>query len=197
MRNEVNRRISGFAVLACAFAVVAGCGSDDSSPDDASTLGSSTTATSSSTSATSTSETTATSSEEAGTTAPVNDAPASTAVVAEPTLVQCIYGGGAWTASGLMSDGTYQIHPECAALREQQMAEFPHRCPRTDHYVRDLSECGAPVELPAPTSAVTEPTVPSETVDAPVPTPESGVESGTGGEPAPNETAGEEPAAVP
>ena len=197
MRNEVNRRISGFAVLACAVAVVMGCGSGNGAPTDASPTQTSTDSVSSTTSATSTSETTTTSPEEAVTTAPVNDAPASTAVAAEPTLVQCIYGGGAWTASGLMSDGTYQIHPECAALREQQMAEFPHRCPRTDHYVRDLSECGAPVELPAPTSAVTEPTVPSETVDAPVPTPESGVESGTGGEAAPNETAGEESAAVP
>lgn len=78
---------------------------------------------------------------------PVQQAPASTAA-AGPTFVECVYGGGAWTESALMSDGSFRIHPTCAALRAEQLAKYPYVCPRTDHQVADLSECGPPVRVP-------------------------------------------------
>lgn len=76
----------------------------------------------------------------------MQQAPASTAAVG-PTFVECVYGGGAWTESALMSDGSFRIHPTCAALRAEQLARYPYVCPRTDHHVADLSECGPPMRV--------------------------------------------------
>lgn len=62
-----------------------------------------------------------------------------------PTLVECIFGGGAWTGQGRMSDGGFQPVPECQSLRDQQMAANPYRCPQTDHYVPGPEHCGGSV----------------------------------------------------
>ena len=56
----------------------------------------------------------------------------------------------ATTESGLLSDGSHGYHPQCAALRNEQMARNPYRCPQTDHYVADLSECANPNGIPFP-----------------------------------------------
>lgn len=67
----------------------------------------------------------------------------------EPTFVECIYGGGSWTEQAWFSDGTYGFHPDCKALRDQQVAENPYRCPQTDARVPDPSYC-TPEYLNAP-----------------------------------------------
>lgn len=69
----------------------------------------------------------------------------------EPVFVECLYGGGSWTNQALFSDGQYRFHPECQALRDQQMAKNPYRCPQTDWYVPDPSYCSPtapPVSIP-------------------------------------------------
>lgn len=77
------------------------------------------------------------------------------AAAAVPTVTECIYGGGSWTGTGFMSDGSVGWAAECQQLRDDQLAATPHRCPQTDHYVADLAECGA---APAPENgAVAEP----------------------------------------
>lgn len=70
--------------------------------------------------------------------------------------MECIYGGGAWTENGRMSDGSFQYHPQCAALRSEQLARNPYRCPRTDHYVPDPSQCLGPTEFPSGDQAPVE-----------------------------------------
>lgn len=40
--------------------------------------------------------------------------------------VGCIYGGGAWTNQGRLSDGSFQEHRTCAALRAEQLARYPY-----------------------------------------------------------------------
>lgn len=67
----------------------------------------------------------------------------------EPTFVECIYGGGSWTEQAYFSDGSYGFHPDCKALRDQQVAENPYTCPQTDARVPDLSYC-TPDYLNAP-----------------------------------------------
>lgn len=67
----------------------------------------------------------------------------------EPTFVECIYGGGSWTEQAFFSDGSYGFHPDCKALRDQQIAENPYTCPQTDARVPDPSYC-TPEYLNAP-----------------------------------------------
>ncbi|AGN18561.1 hypothetical protein J433_00605 [Corynebacterium glutamicum MT] len=67
----------------------------------------------------------------------------------EPVFVECIYGGGSWTEQALFSDGSYGFHPDCKALRDQQIAENPYTCPQTDARVPDPSYC-TPEYLNAP-----------------------------------------------
>jgi hypothetical protein len=73
-----------------------------------------------------------------------------------PTLIECIYGGGSWTGQGQMSDGSFQSVPQCQALRDQQMAANPYRCPRTDHYVPGPEHCAAP-HTPPPVETPEQP----------------------------------------
>ncbi len=66
--------------------------------------------------------------------------------VPEPVFVECIYGGGAWTENARFSDGSYGPHPECQALRDQQLAENPYVCQGTDWHVPDPSYCNPALE---------------------------------------------------
>ncbi|QGW25770.1 hypothetical protein GJR88_04211 [Dietzia sp. DQ12-45-1b] len=88
-------------------------------------------------------------------------APAATPAVGGPTLIECIYGGGAWTENGFFTDGSYGYHPQCAALRNEQMAANPYRCPQTDHYVPDLSHCANPNGISVSTEVQNGPSVDS------------------------------------
>lgn len=130
--------------------LVAGCGGEPATdePTSTETTSSSSTRTTTSKSTTTTVERTpeTETAETAATGAPAAATPAS----AGPTLVECVYGGGAWTETGWFSDGSHGYHPQCAALRSEQMAKNPYRCPRTDHYVADLSECADPNGIPVP-----------------------------------------------
>src|SRR5699024_1566515 len=56
---------------------------------------------------------------------------------------ECIYGGGAWTGTAFMSDGSAQPASECQALRDEQLSKYPYQCPGTNHHVADPSECAA------------------------------------------------------
>lgn len=167
----MGRRLHGVAALVGAAMLVAGCSADQSAPPQQPAVEANVTTSETSESVSSpTATTAATSTSSAASPSPAQVPPATSAVVAPPTLVECIYGGGAWTTQGWMSDGTYQEHPTCAARRAEQLAKYPHRCPRTDHYVADLSEC-AWNEVSTATSETPQPGVPSDADAAPVPQP--------------------------
>lgn len=161
--------------------LVAGCGGEATNGEPTSA---GTTTSSSSTRTTTSKFTTTTVDRTPETETAATGAPAAaTPAAAGPTLVECIYGGGAWTESGWFSDGSHGYHPQCAALRSEQMAKNPYRCPRTDHYVADLSECANPNDISVPPADQNAPTVekPEETVE-PVESPvELPVEPGAGG----------------
>ncbi len=142
--------------------LVAGCGGEPATDEPTSTETTSSTRTTTSKSTTTTVERTPETA-----TAPTGAPAAATPAAAGPTLVECIYGGGAWTESGWFSDGSHGYHPQCAALRSEQMAKNPYRCPRTDHYVADLSECANPDGIPVPPEVQNAPAVdkPEETVE--------------------------------
>ncbi|MEB8326000.1 hypothetical protein NGF75_08365 [Dietzia kunjamensis] len=120
--------------------LVAGCGGKATNAEP---TGADTTSSSSSARPTTSKATTTTTVERkpetdtAATEAPAAANPAA----AGPTLVQCIYGGGAWTGSGWLSDGSAALHPQCEALRSEQLAEYPYQCPQTDQQVADLADC--------------------------------------------------------
>jgi len=160
--------------------LVAGCGGEPATGEPTSTD----TTTSKSSTRTTTSKSTTTTvertpeKEAAATGAPVAATPAATG----PTLVECVYGGGAWTESGWLSDGSHGYHPQCAALRSDQMARNPYRCPQTDHYVAGLSECANPNGIPVPPEEQNSPAVekPEETVEPVEPPAEPPVEPGAG-----------------
>lgn len=165
-------------VLSTLF-LVAGCGSGstaDEPTSESTTSSSSSTRTTPSTTASTETTPQAKTAESA---APTAVSPASVG----PTLLECVYGGGAWTETGWMSDGTYGYHPQCAALRSEQLDRYPYRCPQTDHQVADLSECAYPTGIPvAPEpqgpSSVPTPEKTDEPVTPPV-EPETGDELGT------------------
>ncbi|GAA1699171.1 hypothetical protein GCM10009831_04280 [Dietzia cercidiphylli] len=144
--------------------LVAGCGGEPATDEPTSTER---TSSSSTRTTTSKSNTTTVARTPETATAPTGAPAAATPAAAGPTLVECIYGGGAWTESGWFSDGSHGYHPQCAALRSEQMAENPYRCPRTDHYVADLSECADPNGIPVPPENQNAPAVekPEETVE--------------------------------
>lgn len=160
--------------------LVAGCGGEATNAEP---TGAGTTSSSSSARPTTSKTTTTTVERTPETDTAATEAPAAAnPAAAGPTLVECIYGGGAWTETGWLSDGSHGYHPQCAALRSEQMAKNPYRCPRTDHYVADLSECASPNDVTVPTepqnpSEAEAPGVTAEPVEPPVePTsePESG-----------------------
>lgn len=159
--------------------LVAGCGGEPATDEPTSTE-----TTSSSSTRTTTSKSTTTTVERTPetATAPTGAPAAATPAAAGPTLVECIYGGGAWTESGWLSDGSHGYHPQCAALRSDQMARNPYRCPQTDHYVADLSECANPNGIPVPPEEQNSPAVekPEETVEPVEPPAEPPVEPGAG-----------------
>lgn len=169
------------AAMLSTLVLVAGCGGEAT---DAEPTGAETTSSSSSARPTTSKATTTTTVERtpetdtAATEAPAAANPAA----AGPTLVQCIYGGGAWTGSGWLSDGSHGYHPQCAALRSEQLARYPYQCPQTDQQVTDLADCAnsSSVTVPSEThnpSEVEAPGVTAEPVEPPVeptPEPESG-----------------------
>jgi hypothetical protein len=160
--------------------LVAGCGGEPATGEPTST---DTTTSSSSTRTTTSKSTTTTVERTPETETAATGAPAAaTPAAAGPTLVECIYGGGAWTESGWFSDGSHGYHPQCAALRSEQMAKNPYRCPRTDHYVADLSECADSNGIPVPPEDQNAPAVdkPEETVDPVEPPVEPTVEPESG-----------------
>ena len=169
-------RLRGVGAVLSTLVLVAGCEGEPATGEPTSadtTTSSSSTRTTTSKSTTTTVERTP-ETETAATGAPAAATPAATG----PTLVECIYGGGAWTETGWFSDGSHGYHPQCAALRSEQMDQNPYRCPRTDHYVADLSECADPNGVPVPPEVQDAPAVdkPEETVDPVEPPvePESG-----------------------
>ena len=175
MRARTRRHLSQSSrwrtvgVALSSLVLAAGCGGE--SPTDApasESTSSSSSSTRSSTSKTTTSETTP-ETEAGGSKTPSAISPAA----AGPTLIECIYGGGAWTTSGWMSDGSHEYHPQCAALRNEQLARYPYVCPRTDHHVADLSECAYPTGIPVPPAprdpaAVDQPVETKEPTASPV-----------------------------
>lgn len=168
-------------VFLSSIVLAAGCGGESTTDDPASETASS----SSYSTRTSTSQSTTTATTPETESVERQSAPAITPAAVGPTLVECIYGGGAWTETGWMSDGSYRYHPQCAALRSEQLALKPYVCPQTDHHVADLSEClyptGIPVSPAAPgPSVVDEPTVAEE---PPAPPVEPGGEAEPGAEP--------------
>lgn len=156
--KNLNSRGKTVGVLLSSLVLVAGCGSeptsDEPTGEGTSTSGSSTLTTTSKT--TSTEPTTQTASVESESPLAASPTPVG------PTLVECVYGGGAWTDTGWMSDGTFSYHPECAALRSEQLAKYPYVCPRTDHHVADLSECDNPTGIPAQPSESPDPSIVDE-----------------------------------
>lgn len=170
----LSKRGRGAAVSAAAILLLTGCGGGEEgeSPNQSSEA---TVTSSTSTSRTSSATTTSSS----NTQADADRASPTSVMTAAPTLVECIYGGGAWTTQGWMSDGSYREHPTCAALRANQLAEYPYRCPQTDHHVADLADCAWPGETTgardrpssaastsAPASATTAVELPSITTSA-------------------------------
>lgn len=175
----MSRRLIGLAATAAAVLVMTACGADNAERAEDLSAVSSTTTTQSSTKTSSTTPS-ATTSSAAPASPPVETAPVTGAVAAQPTLVECVYGGGAWTTQGWMSDGTFQEHPACVALRAEQMSQNPYRCPRTDHYVADLSECGVNLMVP-PSDETSAAQTPSDQIEPesepdPAPTQESAEE---------------------
>lgn len=149
-------------MLPVAILLLAGCGADDTNGEDAT---SSTVETSTSTSRTTSSTTSSTATTTA---APVENASN------RPRLVECIYGGGAWTGTGEFSDGSYGPHPDCQAKRDAQLAENPYRCPQTDWHVPDPSWCTDPSKGGRPDGGNAPAPAPAP-VPAPAPAPEEPV----------------------
>lgn len=61
--------------------------------------------------------------------------------VGEPQFVECTVAGGSWTTYARFTDGSSQWHPDCQALRDEQLAQNPYKCPGTDARVPDSSYC--------------------------------------------------------
>lgn len=182
----MSRRLIGLAATAATVLMMTACGADNAErAEDPSAVSSTTTMQPSAKTSSTTLPATTTSSAPAS--PPVGTAPAADSVSAQPTLMECVYGGGAWTTQGWMSDGTFQEHPTCVALRAEQMRQKPYRCPRTDHYVADLSECGATLTVP-PSDSTSAAEAPSDPIE-PEPEPES--------DPAPNQEPAEEVEPIP
>ena len=145
------KTLSYFVAFITVMLSLASCSSPDSQPSGATATSSSSTANSSTISSSSTSSAPEPSSSEPQPTAEAEpslaDAPlANTAEsTTEPTLTECVYGGGSWTTNGWYSDGTIRWAQECQNLHDEQMAKYPYRCPQTDHYVSDPSQCSSPV----------------------------------------------------
>lgn len=160
------------AAMLSTLVMVTGCGGEatNAEPTGADTTSSSSSARSTTSKATTTTTVVRTpETDTAATEAPAAANPAA----AGPTLVECIYGGGAWTDSGLLSDGSHGYHPQCAALRSEQLAKYPYQCPQTDQQVADLADCAnssdvtVPPETRSP-SEVEEPGVTAEPAEPPV-----------------------------
>lgn len=143
--------LSYIAAVATVILSLASCSSPETQTEETTTPSTSSTADSSTISSSSTSSAPETSSSEpqpaaesepSPTDAPLTNTAESTA---EPTLTECVYGGGSWTTNGLYSDGTIRWAQECQNLHDEQMAKYPYRCPQTDHYVSDPSQCSSPM----------------------------------------------------
>lgn len=101
--------------LLSTLVLVAGCGGE---PTTGEPTGTETTSSVSSTRTTPSATITTAAERTPETDTAVHEAPAAAnPAVTRPTLVECIYGGGAWTENGWLSDGSYGYHPQCAALR--------------------------------------------------------------------------------
>lgn len=143
--------LSYIVAAATVMLSLASCSSPDSQPEETKTPSTSSTADSSTISSSSTSSAPETSSSEPQPTAEAEpslaDAPLTNTAesTTEPTLTECVYGGGSWTTNGLYSDGTIRWAQECQNLHDEQMSKYPYRCPQTDHYVSDPSQCSSPV----------------------------------------------------
>lgn len=182
-RRHISPRSRGKAlgIVLSSLVLVSGCGgesiSDEPTIESVSTSSSPTRTTTSKT--TTTEPTPQTGRVEGGTPSAISPA------AVGPTLVECIYGGGAWTENGWMSDGSYGYHPQCAALRNEQLAQYPYVCPQTDHHVADLSECLYPTGIPALPAEAQYPSIgdaPTET-EEPIASPvEPGVDAERGAE---------------
>lgn len=182
-RRHISPRSRGktVSIILSSLVLVAGCGgesiSDEPTSETASTSSSSTRTTTSKT--TTTEPRPQTERVESGTPSAVSPA------AVGPTLVECIYGGGAWTENGWMSDGSYGYHPQCAALRSEQLAQYPYVCPQTDHHVADLSECLYPTGIPAQPAEAQDPSIvdePTEEEQSIAPPVEPGVDAEPGSE---------------
>ena len=145
------KTLSYIVTAATVILSLASCTSPDSQPEGATATSSSSTSNSSTINSSSTSSAAESSSSEPQPAAEAEpslaDAPlANTAEsTTEPALTECVYGGGSWTTNGLYSDGTIRWAQECQNLHDEQMAKYPYRCPQTDHYVSDPSQCSSPV----------------------------------------------------
>lgn len=137
--NTRTRTIAAFAAGILALSLSACTGDDDASP---------TSSTSQTESATSTTTTSATSSTTASTTSSMpSETPEPESVVEEPPaveaepaaaapyVVECLQGA---PGPALWSDGTTAYSQGCF---DEATAGRDHRCPHTDHYVTDPSEC--------------------------------------------------------
>lgn len=145
------KTLSYIVTAATVMLSLASCTSPDSQPEGATATSSSSTSNSSTISSSSTSSAAESSSSEPQPAAEAEpslaDAPLTNTAqsTTEPTLTECVYGGGSWTTNGLYSDGTIRWAQECQNLHDEQMAKYPYRCPQTDHYVSDPSQCSSPV----------------------------------------------------
>ena len=142
--------LSYIAAVATVILSLASCSSPESQTEETTTPSTSSTADSSTISSSSTSSAPETTSSEPQPTAEAEpslaDAPLTNTAesTAEPTLTECVYGGGSWTTNGWYSDGTIRWAQKCQNLHDEQMSKYPYRCPQTDHYVSDLSQCSSP-----------------------------------------------------
>lgn len=145
------KTLSYIVTAATVMLSLASCTSPDSQPEGATATSSSSTSNSSTIRSSSTSSAAESSSSEPQPAAEAEpslaDAPLTNTAqsTTEPTLTECVYGGGSWTTNGLYSDGTIRWAQECQNLHDEQMAKYPYRCPQTDHYVSDPSQCSSPV----------------------------------------------------
>lgn len=145
------KTLSYIVTAATVMLSLASCTSPDSQPEGATATSSSSTSYSSTISSSSTSSAAESSSSEPQPAAEAEpslaDAPLTNTAqsTTEPTLTECVYGGGSWTTNGLYSDGTIRWAQECQNLHDEQKAKYPYRCPQTDHYVSDPSQCSSPV----------------------------------------------------
>lgn len=145
------KTLSYIVAVATVILSLASCSSPETQTEETTTPNTSSTADSSTISSSSTSSAPETSSSEpqpaAESEPSLADAPLTNTAesTAEPTLTECVYGGGSWTTNGLYSDGTIRWAQECQNLHDEQMAKYPYRCPQTDHYVSDPSQCSSPM----------------------------------------------------